>query len=124
MERKNYLPLRSNKLYNYQMVKKVARESTVTTVVEVADSTLDEVEKLVEPIGKEIEETVAPIRKSVLKRFPILVLLIVTFGFTATITGVEQVLLQHDILQSHPWVIFFLGIGTLVLTGTLYKKLG
>lgn len=98
--------------------------SIETKLAQVAEETLDEVQLVVDSTGEQIEQTVAPIRKSILKRFPVLFLLAVTFGFTATVTGIEQLLVQYDLLDRHPTIILLLGIGTLVLTGTLYKKLG
>lgn len=93
-------------------------------VTKVAEETLDDIQLVVDTADKHFEKAVDPIRKSILKRFPVLFLLAVTFGFTAIVTGMEQLLIQHDVLQKHPAVILSLGIGTLVLTGTLYKKLG
>lgn len=95
-----------------------------TTVSEAVTDALDEFGNAVQQTETTIEQTVQPIRKSVLKRFPILFLLIVTFGVTATFFGIEQILLQFDLLQRYPWLILASGIGALVLTGTLYKKLG
>jgi hypothetical protein len=105
------------------MAKKV-KESVSDQVTNVTGEVLDGVEKVIETTSVEIEKTVAPVRRSIIKRFPVLFLLAVTFGFTATITGIEQLLIQSELLQDHPVVILLVGIGILVLTGTLYKKLG
>lgn len=94
------------------------------SVSKVTGEVLDGAGRIVSATETQIEQTVAPIRKSILKRFPVLFLLAVTFGFTATVTGIEQLLIQHQLLQQHPSVILSIGIMILVLTGTLYKKLG
>jgi hypothetical protein len=63
-------------------------------------------------------------RKEVLRRFPILFLLLVTAGVTATVTALEQLLFQVTFLQNNPSVLLIIGLALLVFTGTLYKKLG
>lgn len=105
--------------------KKVPQIARVESgIVKVTEEVLDSAEQVVEATGAQLEDTIAPLRKSVLRRFPVLFLLAVTFGFTAVVTGMEQLLVQHEVLQNHPGVILFAGIGVLTLTGTLYKKLG
>ncbi|MCD5381296.1 MAG: hypothetical protein LR008_01840 [Candidatus Pacebacteria bacterium] len=93
-------------------------------VVKVAAGALNEAGHIVGATEKKFEATMSPIRDSIFKRFPVLIGLSVTFGLTATIVGVEQILLQYSVLKENPWIIFSLGIGTLIFTGTLYKKLG
>lgn len=93
-------------------------------VVRATSSVIDETEKLVDRTAMQLERSVAPVRESVIKRFPTLFLLAVTFGATATITGIEQLLIQYDVLQRHPIVILGLGVSILIITGRLYKKLG
>lgn len=96
------------------------RDTSASVVSEV----LDEFGQVVQHTESTIEERIAPVRQGILKRFPTLFLLIVTFGVTATFFGIEQILIQFDLLQRYPWLILASGIGALVLTGTLYKKLG
>lgn len=110
------------------MKQKPAASQTTATIEQevtaVAGEVIEGAERIVTATSAQLEETVAPIRRSILKRFPVLFLLAVTFGFTATITGIEQLLIRHELLQAHPGVILALGISVLILTGTLYKKLG
>lgn len=93
-------------------------------ISKVAGEALDGVQYVVDKTEKGIEKNVAPIRDNVLKRFPIVFMLAVTFGFTATVTGMEQLLIKYDLLSSNPMIILILGVSTMILTGTLYKKLG
>lgn len=103
------------------MKKGVSKNSSVTsTVTEV----VDELGAVVTKAEKTFDTTIAPVRRGLSKRFPSLFLLIVTFGVTATFFGIEQILIQYNLLKEHPWLILALGIGTLIGTGTLYKKLG
>ncbi len=65
-----------------------------------------------------------PVRKSFIRRFPIVFSLLVTSGVTATFLGIERLILKYDLFDKSPELILLLGIGILVFTGTLYKKLG
>ncbi|MBP6881451.1 MAG: hypothetical protein KBC35_02390 [Candidatus Pacebacteria bacterium] len=93
-------------------------------MTQVFESTFDEIERFAKTTEKQVEQTVAPIRKSVAQRFPTLFLFLITFGFTAMVTGIEHSLIKYQILSGNPEVILLIGVGILVLTGTLYKKLG
>lgn len=73
---------------------------------------------------KTVDGYVAPVRKTIFKRFPVLFSLLVTFGVCATFLGMEQLILRSPFLYSNPGYILLVGIGILVFTGTLYKKLG
>jgi len=95
-----------------------------TTVTESVTQVADELGSVVAKAEKVIDTTIAPVRKSFSRRFPSIFLLIVTFGVTATFFGIEQVLIQYNLLNEYPWLILGIGIGTLIGTGTLYKKLG
>ena len=99
-------------------------KTVVDEVSKVVDDTAHSIAKTVGDTEQQIEKTVAPIRKNVIQRFPTVFLLLVTLGFTATITGLEQLLLQVSFLQNNPFVVLIIGLVLLVLTGTLYKKLG
>ena len=71
-----------------------------------------------------VDVYVEPVRKSIIKRFPILFSLLVTFGVTATFLGIEKIILKYEFFDKSPELVLFLGISILVFTGTLYKKLG
>lgn len=62
-------------------------------------------------------------RKAVFQRFPLLFTLLGTFGLVATFHGFERVMDQVG-LSNQPFVLLGVGLGILVFTGTLYKKLG
>ena len=101
------------------------KKVTITEeVLKTAATAVDDVSEVVKRTESKVEEVVAPVRQRVLKRFPIVFLLLVTFGVTATVTGMERLLLQFDILQTHPSVVLVIGLVILILTGTLYKRLG
>jgi hypothetical protein len=84
------------------------------------DAVTKEVEAAVSRSGKFIE----PVRTSLFKRFPILGTLLVTFGVTATVYGLERIIADITWLYERPMVIFTAGILTLIFTGKLYQKLG
>ena len=93
-------------------------------VQQMATQTIDQIEKISHETGASIEHAASPIRKHILKRFPALFLLLVTFGVASTFLGIEQLLLQYGVFKDNPIILFIVGIAVLVLTGTLYKKLG
>lgn len=67
---------------------------------------------------------VVPVRQSIIKRFPVLFALLVSFGATATFLGLEKIITRYQFLDNSPELILLLGITILVFTGKLYKKLG
>ena len=89
----------------------------INTVLDTVEGTLDGVEK-------EVSTLVAPVRKSILRRFPHLFILLVTFGVSATFFGFERLLMEISFVNDRPFLILIIGVATLSLTGTLYKKLG
>jgi hypothetical protein len=82
------------------------------------------VETTTHELTRTVDGYVVPVRKTIFKRFPVAFALLVTLGVSATVLGIEQVLLRYELLANHPELILFFGITILVFTGTLYKKLG
>lgn len=82
------------------------------------------------PIRKvvELEEhmvhRLAESRNNALNRFPLLFTLLTTFGIVATFYGFEHVIDNIDLLATNPALLLAVGLGSLILTGALYKKLG
>jgi hypothetical protein len=62
-------------------------------------------------------------RESVFSRFPLLFTLLGTFGVVATFYGFEHLIDKFSFFSNNPFVLLATGIITLVVTGTLYKKL-
>jgi len=94
------------------------------TVTETMTEVVDDLGVVITKVERAVDTKIDPVRKGFVKRFPTFFLLIVTLGVTATFFGIEQVLIQYNLLSEHPWLILALGIGTLFGTGTIYKKLG
>ncbi len=78
---------------------------------------------VIQGAGKEVDNLAKPIRESLLKRYPTLFTLFVTFGVVATFLGIEQLFLKIHFLEQHPEVILLIGVAILAFTGRLYKKL-
>ena len=78
-------------------------------------------QKLVEK-EKAIAEKIGERRKAVFERFPLVFTLLGAFGLVATFYGFER-LIDTTALADNPWVLLGTGILTLVITGSLYKKL-
>jgi hypothetical protein len=77
-------------------------------------------------IGDTVSATgkvIDPVRESFFKRFPTVSILLATFGVSATFYGIERIIADIAWLNERPYAIFLLGIGILIITGRLYKKL-
>tara|TARA_B100000745_G_scaffold299771_1_gene251434 strand:+ start:1412 stop:1693 length:282 start_codon:yes stop_codon:yes gene_type:complete len=92
------------------------KKKLIKTMLDGAEHTINEVEH-------EVDVLMQPVRRSVFERFPILFLLLVTFGVVAIFFGFEQLIAQTPYLSERPLLVLSIGITVLVGTGTLYKKL-
>lgn len=90
---------------------------------DIITQTLDAIEMRVKYLESELGTVAQPIHKSILKRFPILFALLVTFGVASIFFGFERLLSETFFINNHPLLMVALGVCVLVLTGQLYKKL-
>lgn len=81
-------------------------------------------EGVIDEVAKTTDRAIDPVRRDVAKRYPTIFLLAVTFGVSATFFGFERLLDSSQYLHERPWLILLIGVCSLVVTGTLYKKLG
>lgn len=88
-----------------------------------AGNFLSQVEQAARTTTASVDTYIKPVRSSILKRFPILFSLLVTFGAATTFLGFEKLVSQIAFLDQNPLLMLILGISILALTGTLYKKL-
>ena len=79
--------------------------------------------KEVDGVAQSVEKTTVKFRKSVLERFPFLIISLSTFGVVAVLYSFEQILSMIPVLENNPLLVFILGITALGVTGQLYKKL-
>lgn len=63
-------------------------------------------------------------RQTAIQRFPLLFTLLGAFGLVATFYGFEGIIDRIPVLYENPIILLTLGVATLGITGTLYKKLG
>jgi len=87
------------------------------------DSIISDVETVVSEVQKGVENQLQPLRKSIIKRFPTLFLLAVTFGVSLVFYSIEVILGSSVFLNEYPWLTLGIGILLLAITGTLYRKL-
>jgi len=78
--------------------------------------------KLEESLQNTFNKTVNRPRK-VLERFPTLFLLLVTAGVVLVLFGFERLFDSIAYFHDNPILMIILGLGILVFTGRLYKKL-
>jgi len=98
-------------------------KNTTSTLIEVPLEAVEAVQDVLSAVTADVEKQIAPVRKSILKRFPTLFLLAVTFGFSLVLYSIEVILIQNGFVLDHPWVSLGIGVGVLTITGTLYRKL-
>ncbi len=63
-------------------------------------------------------------RQGAVQRFPLVFTLLGAFGLVATFYGFEGIIDSIAVLEGHPVILLAIGVVTLALTGSLYKKLG
>jgi hypothetical protein len=72
------------------------------------------------PVFNKLAQT----REGVFAKFPLLFTLLGTFGLVATFYGFEGLIDKIDFLSNNPGILLGVGLSALIVTGTLYKKLG
>lgn len=75
-------------------------------------------------VEKKVVTSLTKSRNSAYARFPLLFTLLGAFGVVATFYGFEHLIDSVPLLANNPVILLSVGIITLALTGTLYKKLG
>lgn len=79
--------------------------------------------KEVDGVAQTVEKTTVKFRKTVLERFPILIISLSTFGVVAVLYSFELIIERIPVLGNNPFYVFMLGVLALGITGQLYKKL-
>lgn len=80
--------------------------------------------KRVIELEEHVVQRLAQSRNNAVAKFPLLFTLLTTFGIVATFYGFEHLIDRTAWLSENPLVLLSIGLGTLLLTGALYKKLG
>jgi hypothetical protein len=62
-------------------------------------------------------------RNTAFNKFPLLFLLLSSFGLVSTIYGFEKLIDTVPFLNEHPATLLITGLTTLIITGSLYKRL-
>lgn len=62
--------------------------------------------------------------KSVFSRYPLTFAILIVFGVTMVTEGMKGLLSEIVFFQSNPLIMFIVGLFILIITGTVYKKLG
>lgn len=79
--------------------------------------------KKLEEMGGSVSGRFKNFRNSAFTRFPMLFVLLTSFGLVATFYGFEKVIDQIPYFTENPHMILVTGISVLLFTGALYKKL-
>jgi hypothetical protein len=81
-----------------------------------------EIQDLTHRAESHLQQGVQPVKKTIIKRFPIVFLLLVTAGFAAVTYGLEHFVKEHELLSQHPYAVFWVGVAILIFTGAAYKR--
>ena len=81
-----------------------------------------EIKKL-ESMGSSFSGKLRSVRDSAFTRFPLVFVLLSSFGLVATFYGFEKVIDGIPFFVKNPYMILITGITVLLFTGALYKKL-
>ena len=79
------------------------------------------------PLGKKEKELLKALgkhRDHATKKFPLGFALIGTFGVLTTMQGYQKLIDKIPLIHNNPWISLVIGLITLAITGTVYKKLG
>ncbi len=79
--------------------------------------------KNVKEVEKRVVNRLTSGRDSAFGRFPLLFTMLASFGVVATFYGFERLIDKSEFLSDNPFILLGVGVLTLILTGTLYKKL-
>lgn len=80
---------------------------------------VEKLEKQIENINKVNEER----SKSILRKYPIIFSLLITFALVCILYGFELILSKIDFVTNNPWILVILGLTILISTGGAYKIL-
>lgn len=56
-------------------------------------------------------------------KYPLTFLLLTTFGFVSILYGFEKIIDKVPLFVNDPWILLAVGLATLIITGTAFKKL-
>ena len=94
----------------------------MTNIQEQTQKVEAEIKKL-EAMGGSLTVRAKRFRDSAFTRFPVVFVILSSFGLMATFYGFEKVIDDIAFFSENPKMILVVGLGVLAFTGTLYKKL-
>jgi len=74
-------------------------------------------------VKKATDTMVEPVRKNIFKRYPVAMVLVITYGITAVTSGAEFLYGQIPLFKNNPLILIVSGIVALIFTGKAYQKL-
>jgi hypothetical protein len=77
----------------------------------------------IEDLSEEINKKMALNTNPVLRRYRLTFGLLVVFGVVAVSEGAKGLLEESGLFVGHPLYLLITGLGILIITGSLYKKL-
>lgn len=77
----------------------------------------------IENITRKTNDYMEERTKSAFSRYPLIFSMLSVFGIVSIIYGFESVISYIPFLSDRPYLMFFIGLFVLLLTGGLYKKI-
>lgn len=85
-------------------------------------TTGDPIQKI-ERVIKDMHDSAGTYTKPVLQKYPLIFAFLITFSLAAILHGFELATDKIELFRTYPFLLILIGVLTLLLTGTLYKKL-
>jgi len=79
--------------------------------------------KHLEDLSNQINKAMEPRAKNIFRRYPITFGILILVGVTALHEGLKGILKDLGLLDVDPWYLLIIGLGLLLVTGRIYKKL-
>ena len=90
---------------------------------ELGDKVVRTTTEILTEMEHDIDEIIRSNEKSGLEKYPLFFTILVAFGFIITIYSFEKIADQIPFIADNPYLMLAVGLGILIFTGTLYRKL-
>lgn len=77
----------------------------------------------IESLTRKTNDYMGQRTQSAFGRYPLLFSLLSIFGIVSVLYGFESAIAYIPFLSDRPWMMFFIGLFVLLLTGSLYKRI-
>jgi hypothetical protein len=79
--------------------------------------------KAIKEKEKAVVKNLSHKKEHAIERFPLVFTILGSFGLVSVFYGFEGIIDRIDLFSNNPVILLIFGLGLLIFTGTLYKKL-